>query len=314
MMTADGNLPAVALTGACAIVGGGLIGQSWAALFMAHGHAVRLWDPVEAVRGSAPTRIAAMLAQLAELNGHSATTGALTICPTLEEAVRDAALIQENGPEKISLKRELYGAIETVVDDCAIIASSTSSLTWSQLSPDMRVPSRLITAHPFNPPHLMPLVEIYAADDAVRLQADAFYGGLGRVTVHLHKDAVGHIANRLASALWREAVNLVAEGIADVPAVDAALVNGPGLRWSVVGAHLAYHLGGGTGGIAHYLEHLGPSQEKRWSTLGHPSLTPDVCSRLIAGIADETGGASIAELEARRDRALIATLKLRTTD
>ena len=129
--------------------------------------------------------------------------------------------------------------------------------------------------------------------------------------VRLKKEAVGHIANRLASALWREAVHIVAEGIADVEAVDKALVNGPGLRWSVLGAHMAYHLGGGAGGMAGYLDHLGASQEKRWASLGTPSLTPEVRDKLVQGVTAEAAGRSIAELEAERDAALIALAKLR---
>src|SRR5262249_13927897 len=160
----------------------------------------------------------------------------------------------------------------------------------------------------FNPPHLMPLVEIYAPNAVIRAKAEAFYAGLDRKTVSLARDAVGHIANRLASALWREAVNIVDQGIADVEAVDAALVHGPGLRWSVIGAHMAYHLGGGAGGIEHYLKHLGPSQERRWSTLGNPKLTDDLSRRLVDGVMAEAAGRSIAELEAARDDALIRTL------
>lgn len=194
-----------------------------------------------------------------------------------------------------------------------MIASSTSSLTWSDLAAGVVRRERLITAHPFNPPHLMPLVELFAVDAQVLVRAEAFYRSLGRETVALKKDAVGHIANRLASALWREAVNIVAEGIADVADVDAALVHGPGLRWSVIGAHMAYHLGGGPGGIAHYLDHLGPSQERRWATLGSPSLTPEVRQLLVDGIAEEAAGRSIAALEAERDRGLMLALAARQT-
>ena len=143
--------------------------------------------------------------------------------------------------------------------------------------------------------------------DAARVQAAAaFYRSLGRHPVFLRREAVGHIANRLSSALWREAVNMVAEGIADVDQIDAALVHGPGLRWSVVGAHMAYHLGGGAGGIAHYLSHLGPSQERRWQDLGQPRLDAATCAKLVDGIAAEAGGRDIATLEALRDAGLIA--------
>ena len=157
----------------------------------------------------------------------------------------------------------------------------------------------------------MPLVEIYGIDDKTLNTAEAIYAAAGRVPVRLQKDATGHIANRLASALWREAVNIVAEGIADVEAVDAAMVHGPGLRWSVLGPHMAYHLGGGTGGMAAYLDHLGPSQERRWAALGTPSLTPEVRTALIEGVTKEADGRDIRQLEAKRDAALIRALKAR---
>ena len=175
----------------------------------------------------------------------------------------------------------------------------------------MHSPDRLITAHPFNPPHLVPLVELYGPNPKVVDWAEAFYRGLGSAPVRLKKDAVGHIANRLSSALWREAVHIVAEGIADVDAVDMALVNGPGLRWSVLGAHMAYHLGGGAGGMAGYLEHLGPSQQKRWDSLGSPTLDADTRARLVEGVNTEAAGRSITQLEAERDAALIELAQMR---
>jgi carnitine 3-dehydrogenase len=292
-----------------AIIGCGLIGESWSALFTAYGHDVTVWDPalpalaplLERVE-SARRRVRGIGAQNTKKEGH------LHIAATLEEAVATASWIQENAPESVPLKRELYGRIGKAAPADAVIASSTSSLTWSELAQDMRHPWRFITAHPFNPPHIMPLVEIFARSDAIRERAVSFYRALGRTTVELKRDAVGHIANRLSSALWREAVNIVAEGIADVSSVDVALVNGPGLRWSVIGAHMAYHLGGGRGGMAHYLEHLGASQERRWATLGTPSLTPEVRAMLIEGVAAEAAGRSIPELEAARDEAIIRVI------
>lgn len=293
---------------AIAVLGCGLIGQSWIALFIAHGHDVHAWDPDAAALEALPERIRRPLAHIEQLGVNSAH-GALTAHAALQSALADADFIQENAPESAPLKRDLYAQIEACVPDDVIIASSTSALTWSDLAPAMRNPSRFITAHPFNPPHLVPLVELYGIDETVLKTAENLYSSLGSIPVRLQKDAVGHIANRLSSALWREAVNMVAEGIASVEAVDAALVNGPGLRWSAVGSHMAYHLGGGDGGIAHYLSHLGPSQERRWKTLGTPELSGDVCRKLIEGIAEEAAGRSIAELEAERDTRLIALRK-----
>ncbi|MDP5085583.1 MAG: 3-hydroxyacyl-CoA dehydrogenase NAD-binding domain-containing protein [Yoonia sp.] len=294
-----------------AIVGCGLIGLSWAALFRHYGADVTLWDPDAAARAAAEDRMIHPLAQLRELTQGPENAGSVSVTADLAEALKGAALIQENAPEDLSLKRGLYREIEALADPQAVLASSTSALTWSDLAPGLADPGRLITAHPFNPPHLVPLVELYGTDPAGLDRAEGIYRAADRVPVRLKKDATGHIANRLASALWREAVHIVAEGIADVAEVDMALVHGPGLRWSVLGAHMAYHLGGGSGGIEGYLAHLGPSQERRWSTLGTPSLTDAVQAALIEGVLRAAEGRDILTLEAARDAGLIAALKAR---
>lgn len=294
-----------------AVIGGGLIGASWAALFArAGGYIVRAWDPSEAARESFADRADKAAKQLVQL-GYDAA-GGVTVVASLADAVSGADWIQENAPESVELKNKLYREIEAAAPQDAVIASSTSSLVWSDLAGGLAHARRFILAHPFNPPHLMPLVELYGQDDGVLDRAEAFYRGLDRETVRLKREVAGHLANRLASALWREAVSLVEEGVADVADIDRALVNGPGLRWSIVGAHMAYHLGGGAGGIEHYLQHLGPSQERRWKTLGNPSLTADLCTKLVAGIAVEAAGRSIADLEQERDAKLMAALQLRS--
>lgn len=294
-----------------AILGAGLIGACWAALFSHHGADVRVWDPDRDALDTLSKRMSAPLQQLQEIGPVRCDQGHVTCHHSLEDALSLADLVQENAPENLMLKHALYARVEPLLPPQAILASSTSALTWSDLAPGLNDPSRLITAHPFNPPHLVPLVETYGTDTALLDRAEAMYRAADRVPVRLKKDATGHIANRLSSALWREAVHMVADGIADVSAIDAALVNGPGLRWSVIGAHMAYHLGGGEGGMAGYLAHLGPSQERRWSSLGEPSLTPEVCAALVAGVAEEAGGRDIPTLEKARDTALIAALKAR---
>jgi 3-hydroxyacyl-CoA dehydrogenase len=142
-------------------------------------------------------------------------------------------------------------------------------------------------------------------------RAAAFYRGIGRRPVILRREMAGHIANRLASAVWREAIYMVEQGVDSVADIDAAMAYGPGLRWAIMGPHMTYHLGGGDGGIAHYLAHLGPSQVRRWAALGAPEFGPRTQASLVDGIAEEAGGASVAELEAARDAALIALLKLK---
>lgn len=289
-----------------AVIGGGLIGISWAALFMAWGYDVALFEPDADARSATPGAVRGPLEQIAQLAPALPAPGRLELTISLSDAVKDAAWVQENAPEAVFVKRAIYGEIEAAAPAGITIASSTSSLVWSELSANMADPTQLITAHPFNPPHLMPLVELYGPDAARVEAAAAFYRSLDRHPVFLRREAVGHIANRLSSALWREAVNMVAKGIADVEQIDAALVHGPGLRWSVVGAHMAYHLGGGAGGIGHYLAHLGPSQERRWQDLGQPRLDAATCARLVQGIVAEAGDRDIATLAAERDAGLIA--------
>jgi carnitine 3-dehydrogenase len=300
MAERDGNRRCVA------VIGGGLIGISWAALFKAYGHDVSLYEPVEALRAGIAPKIDAAVAQIGAIAAELPAAGSVSLTDNLQDAVGGAAWVQENAPERVPLKRKIYAAIEAAAPRGITIASSTSSLVWSELSADMADPSRLITAHPFNPPHLMPLVELFGSDPERVEQAASFYRGLDRHPVRLKREAIGHIANRLSSALWREAVNIVAQDIADVEDVDAALVYGPGLRWSVVGSHMAYHMGGGPGGIGHYLAHLGPSQELRWQDLGQPRLDAPTQAKLVEGIAAESRGRSIAEIEAIRDGGLIA--------
>ena len=294
-----------------AILGAGLIGACWAALFAHHGAVVRVWDPTPEALVKLPDRMAGPLAQLLDIAPDAGPLGNVTVSDDLETVVAGADLVQENAPENLALKHDLYRQVEPLMRADAILASSTSALTWSELAPGLAKPACMITAHPFNPPHLVPLVETYGQDMDRLDRAEAIYRAAGRVPVRMNKDATGHIANRLSSALWREAVHMVAEGIADVAAVDAALVNGPGLRWSAIGAHMAYHLGGGEGGMAGYLAHLGPSQERRWASLGSPSLTAEVREALVEGVAAEAAGRDIPTLERERDAALIAAIKAR---
>jgi carnitine 3-dehydrogenase len=292
-----------------AIVGGGLIGASWAALFTASDIDVIAWDPDATARALFRDRVKAARKQLALLGRRG--KGKVKVVARLKAAITDADFIQENAPEKLELKHKLFAEILSVAKPQATIASSTSSFAWSQLTEGMKEPARLIVSHPFNPPHLVPLVELYGTDADRVAQAAAVYEAMGKVTIRMKREAPGHVANRLASALYREAVNIVAEGIADVADVDKALVEGPGLRWSIQGAHMTYHLGGGEGGYRHYLDHLGPSQEKRWAALGTPALNSEVKDQLVRGVEEEAAGRSIAELSAERDTMLIETLKLR---
>ena len=208
-------------------------------------------------------------------------------------------------------KHALFAELDKRVAPTVPIASSTTAYTWSDLFSGCLHKDRFLIAHPFNPPHLIPLVELSCHCDPILVQATEIYEGLGRVVISLKKEVPGHIANRLAAALWREAVHLMKEGVADVRDIDSALVFGPGLRWATIGPSLAYHLGGGDGGISAYFEHLGKSQEKRWDTLGTPRLDDATVQMLVAMIESEYGERSSSDLAQKRDHDLIGILKSR---
>jgi carnitine 3-dehydrogenase len=293
-----------------AVIGCGTVGASWAALFLGHGLDVAAYDPSPGAEERLQSFVDHALDQLAELGIRE--KGELRFSGDLTDVLGAADFVQENVPEDEALKRRMLADIDALTAEGVIIASSTSALLRSSIVADCKTPRRFIVAHPFNPPHLVPLVELVGDDENIVQQAAEFYRTLGRRPVILKREMPGHIANRLSSALYREAVYLVEQGVASVADIDAALCNGPGLRWAVMGPHMTYHLGGGPGGIEHYLAHLGPSQVRRWASLGSPTLSPEVRKQIVEGVAEEAGDRSIQELEERRDRALLEILKSRT--
>ncbi len=292
-----------------AVVGaGGLIGASWVAFFLSRGIDVVAQDPAE----GAEKRLHDFIDRTqAELRPHGTNVGELRFERELARAVDGVQFVQENAPENEAIKAALFTQLDALTPPEVILASSTSSLLRSRLVVDCRHPERCIMAHPINPPHLMPLVEIVAGDPEVGGWAARFFAFHGKIPVVLRREAVGHIANRLASALWREAVHLVAEGIASVEEIDTAVTNGPGLRMAVMGPTMLYHTGGGPGGLKQYLKHLGPSQERRWADLGTPKLSPEVQRMLIEGVGEEARGRGIEALETERDAAIRAILRSR---
>lgn len=292
-----------------AVIGAGLIGSSWAALAMGHGLNVSAYDPAPGAEEKFRHAVERAREQLAEIG--LANTGQYLFTRDLDEVLQGVDFVQENGPENEASKRELLARLDAALPPEVIIASSTSALLRSAIVADCRDKRRVIVAHPFNPPHLVPLVEIVGEDEGIVDRAAAFYRSLDRRPVILQREMPGHVANRLASALYREAVYLVEQGVASVAEIDAALCNGPGLRWALMGPHMTYHLGGGEGGIAGYLAHLGPSQVRRWQSLGTPSLDADVQHKIIEGVAEEAAGRTIEQLEERRDEGLIALLRAR---
>jgi carnitine 3-dehydrogenase len=292
------------------VIGCGTVGASWAALFLGHGLDVAAYDPSPGAEERLRSFVEHALDQLAELGTRE--KGELRFSGDLTDVLGAADFVQENVPEDEALKRRTLADIDALTTEGVIVASSTSALLRSSIVAECKTPHRFIVAHPFNPPHLVPLVELIGEDESIVQQAAEFYRTIGRRPVILRREMPGHIANRLSSALYREAVYLVEQGVASVADIDAALCNGPGLRWAVMGPHMTYHLGGGPGGIEHYLSHLGPSQVRRWASLGNPTLSPEVQKQIVEGVAEEAGDRSIQELEERRNRALLEILKSRT--
>lgn len=308
-MPQDSVLPCVA------VVGTGLVGSSWAALFLARGFRVQAWDPAPGAEARLRERIGRAWPDLERLGcAPGASPDNLRFFPDLAAAVAGAEFVQESGPEREDLKVALFRELDELAPPEVLIASSSSGLAMSALQAGCRHPGRCVIGHPFNPAHLIPLVEVVggrATDPAAIDRACAFYARLGKRPIRLRREVPGHAANRLQAALWREAVHLVDTGVLSVEDADAAVAWGPGLRWALMGPHLVFHLGGGAGGLGHFLDHLAGPFSRWWDDLGAPQLTPELRARLVAGVEAEAAGRSVADLERERDAALLALLALR---
>ncbi|AIO76018.1 3-hydroxyacyl-CoA dehydrogenase NAD-binding domain-containing protein [Burkholderia multivorans] len=293
-----------------AIVGTGVIGASWAAFYLAKGFDVVATDPAPQAEARLRESLAAFLGDDAD-----AACARLTFDADLVRALDGVDFVQENGPERLDLKCALYRQMDDVLPAHVPIASSSSGLKMSDIQTACEQhPERCLIGHPFNPPHLIPLVELVggeATDAAVIERAKAFYDALGKVTIVLNKEMAGHVANRLAAALFREVYHLVGEGVVSVADADKAVAWGPGLRWALMGQCLTYHLGGGAGGIAHFLEHLSGPMTSWWNDLGTPSFDPDVDRKLIDALRTIQGERSMQDLAAERDRLLVELIDAR---
>jgi 3-hydroxyacyl-CoA dehydrogenase len=293
-----------------AVVGTGVIGISWAAHFLAHGLDVVATDPAPGAEERLRADVAAIWPTVQPVAG--ASLERLSFTADAGAAAAGADFVQENGPEREDVKHRLFAVLDEAARPEVVLASSSSGLLPSVIGRGApRHPERVLIGHPFNPPHLIPLVEVVpgekTAEEAVEA-AIAFYAAVGKKPIRLRQEVPGHIANRLQAALWQEAYSLVERGVATVADIDTAISHGPGLRWAVIGPFLTQHLSGGPGGIAHNLEHLGPPIEAWWRDLGQVTITPELIAKLAAGVDDELAGVDPAELIARRDAVLTALL------
>jgi 3-hydroxyacyl-CoA dehydrogenase len=301
-----------------ACLGAGTIGSSWATFYAAKGLEVRLYDVDSETCALGRKRALGNLERMVSMELLSSAVlenakDRIQRFHKLKDALAGVDIVQESVREDYDTKTDLLREIEPLIASETVIASSSSGLLMTRMQSVLRRPERSLIAHPFNPPHLVPLVELVPGeqtDFAVVERAKAFFEELGKVPVVLKKEVPGHIANRLAAALWRESIELVASGVASVEDVDNALRAGPGLRWALMGQHLIYHLGGGEGGYRSMIEHIGKSFDAYWETMPTWTEIPESAKeQIIRGIEESVGDRSLQELTEERDRNLAKILK-----
>src|ERR1700757_923538 len=299
-----------------AIVGTGVIGASWAALYLARGFNVVATDPAPNAEANLRKYIDAAWKDLTVVGlSPNASRDYLKFTTDMKQALADADLVQENGPERKDFKVKLFADMDAATPPDSIIASSSSGLTMSVMQSACKHPERCVIGHPFNPPHVIPLVEVVAGaktSPATVDRAISLYASIGKKPIRLRKEVVGHVANRLQAALYREIVYLIEQGVLDVADSDAAVCWGPGLRWGVMGPNLLFHLGGGQGGIQHFMGQFTGPLATWWKDLRTiPDFSPAVKQSIIEGVTKEANGRSILELERERDSMLLELLATR---
>lgn len=294
-------------------VGAGVIGGGWAAYFLARGYRVVVWDPAPDAEQRLRHLVGAAWPALTELGlAEGASIDNLVHEPDLAAACAQADFIQESAPEDLELKRTLLADIDAVTPAGVVISSSTSGYGMSEMQDKCAHPERTVVGHPFNPPYLIPLVEVVGgastSPETVAWTSD-FYRYAGKSVITMDREVPGFIANRLQEALWREALHMVNAGEATVEQIDLSITDGPGLRWPIHGPMLTFHLAGGQGGMAHMLDHFGPSLQSPWTRLVAAELTPELRDAVVTGCEREADGRSIDDLVAERDRGVIAILR-----
>lgn len=300
------------MTGTVALIGAGTIGLSWATLFAAHDWQVRLTDPRPDLEHTVDEAVRQFATSLSQDAGDLLRR--ITLVADLEAAVDGVDVVQENGPENLEFKQDLFARIEKAAPTSALLLSSTSGLMPSDMGATMSEPGRVVVGHPFNPPHVVPLVEVVPGGQTPPETAQAaadLYRSLGKVPVVLRKEIGGFVANRLQSALFRESVNLVLQGVVTPEELDQVVTESVGPRWATAGPFESYHLGGGPGGIRHLLEHLGPGMVRRWADLGKPELTPEVVEQISTATEARFADQDYATRTAERDRLQLAVLAAR---
>jgi carnitine 3-dehydrogenase len=296
------------------VVGAGVIGGGWALHYLRMGLDVDVYDPSPRAEADLLSMLEVTWPLLERVGLRpGASPDRLRVHAGLADAVGDADMVQESSPEDSTLKRAVLAAIDEAAPPDAVIASSTSGFAMTMLQADCARPERCVVGHPFNPPYLVPLVEVVGGertDPAVVDWLVAFYAAMGKRPLRLSRELPGFVGNRLQEAMWREALHMVAAGEATVEEIDEAIAYGPGLRWAQMGPCLTFHLAGGSAGMEHMLDHFGAALLEPWTRLEAPPLTGQLRERMVDGCLREANGRSVAELERRRDEFLAELLQL----
>ncbi len=305
--------------GKIGIVGAGLIGAGWAAFYASNGFAVGLFDAVVSARQAGRERTFTYLGFLREHdlldaeNCDRAVAG-IAVTDDLSDAAEHACLVQESVVERYDVKKSVFRQIDQAAKPDTLVASRSSGLLISELQTVMGHPGRSLIAHPFNPPHRIPLVELVPGKQStltVMAEAETLSESLGKMPVVLNSEVPGHIANRLQAAVWREAIGPVLQGVASVSDVDKAMAAGPGLRWALFGPHMILHLGGGVGGMSYFIDHVGQTFDKYWTDMAHwTSLPATTTEALVSGVQEEAGDSPLQEIARWRDEKIVHVLKV----
>ena len=297
-----------------ACIGMGVIGCGWASHFSGQGIKVHAWDPDSKSEDLFKRTVEQAWPSMEKLGlANGASPDLVVFHKKIEEAVENCSLVQESSPERLELKQELLSTIDKACATDCVIASSTSGYLVSDLALNCSVaPERVLVGHPFNPVYLLPLVELVAGPQtsvSAMDRAEDIYSNSGKTVLRLEKEIDGFIADRLQEAMWREALHMVANGEATVEQLDLSITAGPGLRWALMGPMLTFHLAGGEGGMAHMLDHFGPSLQSPWTRLKAPELTEHLRNAVVDGCSEEAAGRSVADLVIERDKGLTAIIQ-----
>jgi carnitine 3-dehydrogenase len=299
-----------------AVVGTGLIGASWAAQYLASGLDVIATDPAQNAEANLRKSVDEAWELLTATGlASGASRERLTFTADLKEAVSNADFVQESVPERLLLKAKVFAQMDEVASPDTILASSASGITVDAIqSSCKRHPERCVIGHPFNPPHVIPLVEAVGGaktSEVVIERTMTFYESIGKKPIRLRKVLPGHVGNRLQAALYREILYLIQQGVLSVEDADIAVCYGPGLRWGVMGPSLQWHLGGGPGGIQHFVEHFGDGFVGLMRKLEMPDVTPALLQRIIEGVLKEANGQSVEQLADAENKLVLQFLALR---